>query len=185
MACESQKIICSVWKAFLHSLPCLKTETLFICIAREGLILQKHINIFTWKQITPRPAVNGYEQKSFLWPQTLILKKKKLVEEGGWKRTIHQRQWHAQSTHRSEHARQHCSSFSTELRNITWKVYVPGKGITHSSETWWTCLQGCDFRELVADSPLGSSSELKFYFAFPTLHGPAWNSPSLARFIIC
>ena len=94
-------------------------------------------------------------------------------EEGGWKRTVHQRQWHAQSSRRSKHARQHCSSFNTELRNITWKVCVPRKGITHSSETWWTCLQrrfrwtclqGRDFRESVADSPLGLLSGLKFYF---------------------
>lgn len=68
-------------------------------------------------------------------------------EEGRWKRTVHQRQWHAHWSCRSKHARQHCSSFSTERRNITWKVCVPGKGITHSSETRWTCLQGCDFRE--------------------------------------
>lgn len=31
----------------------------------------------------------------------------------------------------------------------------------------------------------GFLSELKCYFTFPTLHGPAWNSPNLTRFIIC
>lgn len=105
---------------------------------------------------------------------------KNIREEGGWKRIAHQRQWHAQSACRSKHARQHCSPFSTEFRNITWKMYVPGKGITPSSETWGTCLQGSDGRELVADSPLGFLSELKFYFTFPTLHGSAW-SANLAR----
>lgn len=113
-------------------------------------------------------------------------------EEGGWKRTVHQ--WHAQSSRRSKHAGQHCSSFSTELRNITWKVCVPEKSITHSSEAWWTCLQerfrwvclqGRDFRESVADSPLGFLSGLKFYFTFLTLHNSAWSSPNLAKFIIC
>lgn len=63
-------------------------------------------------------------------------------KEGGWKRTVHQRQCCAQSSYRSKHAGQHCCSFTTELRNATWKVCVPGTGITHSSETWWTCLQG-------------------------------------------
>lgn len=117
-----------------------------------------------------------------IWAEALFMtadlnsQKKKTREEGGWKRIAHQRQWHAQSAYRSKHARQHCS-FSTELRNITWKVHVPGKGITHSSETWGTCLQGYDVRELVADSPLGFLSELKFYFTFPTLH--AWFSLEL------
>lgn len=52
--------------------------------------------------------------------------------------------------------------------------------VSHCSETWGTCLQGSDGRELVADSPLGFLSELKFYFTFPTLHGSAWSS-NLAR----
>lgn len=30
--------------------------------------------MFTWKQITPGPVVNGHERKHLLWPQTLILK---------------------------------------------------------------------------------------------------------------
>lgn len=51
-------------------------------------------------------------------------------------------------------------------------MYVPGKGITHSSETWWTCLQGCDVRELVADSP-GIFVWVKMLLYFPNTTRPS------------